>query len=325
MSVVIRSLGVHIPERRMTNDDLTRITETTDEWIRSHTGIGARHIAADGSQTSDLAADAARSALSKAGISPKELDFIIVATATPDYFGFPSTACIVQDKIGAHGCAAFDVTAGCTGFIYALQIASGMLQAGQGKHALVIGAETLTRITDWKDRSTCVLLGDGAGAAVLSKIDEGGRGILKSILGADGGGAKDLVLVQSERTKTFESPAPITPVLYMNGKNVYNFAVKSITVLIERIIHASVYSLDEIKWIVPHQANARIVQAAAKRLGIPEERFFMNMDEYANTSAASIPIALCEMEQKDLLKKGDLIMLVGFGAGLTYGATVIRW
>jgi 3-oxoacyl-[acyl-carrier-protein] synthase-3 len=309
----------------MTNDDLTRITETTDEWIRSHTGIGARHIAADGSQTSDLAADAARSALSKAGISPKELDFIIVATATPDYFGFPSTACIVQDKIGAHGCAAFDVTAGCTGFIYALQIASGMLQAGQGKHALVIGAETLTRITDWKDRSTCVLLGDGAGAAVLSKIDEGGRGILKSILGADGGGAKDLVLVQSERTKTFESPAPITPVLYMNGKNVYNFAVKSITVLIERIIHASVYSLDEIKWIVPHQANARIVQAAAKRLGIPEERFFMNMDEYANTSAASIPIALCEMEQKDLLKKGDLIMLVGFGAGLTYGATVIRW
>jgi len=325
MSVVIRSLGVHIPERRMTNDDLTRITETTDEWIRSHTGIGARHIAADGSQTSDLAADAARSALSKAGISPKELDFIIVATATPDYFGFPSTACIVQDKIGAHGCAAFDVTAGCTGFIYALQIASGMLQAGQGKHALVIGAETLTRITDWKDRSTCVLLGDGAGAAVLSKIDEGGRGILKSILGADGGGAKDLVLVQSERTKTFESPAPITPVLYMNGKNVYNFAVKSITVLIERIIHASVYSLDEIKWNVPHQANARIVQAAAKRLGIPEERFFMNMDEYANTSAASIPIALCEMEQKDLLKKGDLIMLVGFGAGLTYGATVIRW
>jgi 3-oxoacyl-[acyl-carrier-protein] synthase III len=325
MSVVIRSLGVHIPERRMTNDDLTKITDTTDEWIRSHTGIGARHIAADGSQTSDLAADAARSALSKAGISPKELDFIIVATATPDYFGFPSTACVVQDKIGAHGCAAFDIVAGCTGFIYALQIASGMLQAGQGKHALVIGAETLTRITDWKDRSTCVLLGDGAGAAVLSKIEEGGRGILKSILGADGGGAKDLVLVQSERTKTFEPAAPITPVLYMNGKNVYNFAVKSITVLIERIIHASVYALDEIKWIVPHQANARIVQAAAKRLGIPEERFFMNMDEYANTSAASIPIALCEMEQKGLLKKGDLIMLVGFGAGLTYGATVIRW
>ena len=325
MSVVIRSMGVHIPERRMTNDDLSAIIDTTDEWIRSHTGIGARHVAADGALTSDLAADAARSALKNAGIGPKELDFIIVATATPDFFGFPSTACIVQDKIGAYGCAAFDVGAGCTGFIYSLQIATGMLQAGQGKHALVIGAETLTRITDWTDRSTCVLFGDGAGAVVLSKIEEGGRGILKSILGADGGGAKDLVLVQSERAKTFEVSAPIPSTLTMNGKNVYNFAVKSITVLIERIVHASVYSLDEFRWIVPHQANARIVQAAAKRLGIPEERFYMNMDEYANTSAASIPIALFEMERKGLLKKGELIMLVGFGAGLTYGATVIRW
>jgi 3-oxoacyl-[acyl-carrier-protein] synthase-3 len=325
MSVVIRSLGAHIPERRISNDELAAMVETTDEWIRSHTGIGARHIAADGSQTSDLAADAARKALEKAGIGPKELDFIIVATATPDYFGFPSTACIVQDKIGAHGCAAFDIVAGCTGFIYALQVATGMLQAGQGKHALIIGAETLTRVTDWTDRATCVLFGDGAGAAVLSKIEENGRGVLKSILGADGGGSKDLVLVQPERTKTFESAPPSTPLLYMNGKNVYNFAVKSITVLIERLMHASVYSLDEIKWIVPHQANARIVQAAAKRLGIPEERFFMNMEEHANTSAASIPIALCEMEGKGLLKKGDLIMLVGFGAGLTYGATVIRW
>lgn len=325
MSVVIRSIGVHIPERRMTNDDLSTTVETTDEWIRSHTGIGARHIAADGSQTSDLAADAALSALKKAGIGPKELDFIIVATVTPDYFGFPSTACLVQDKIGAHGCAAFDVGAGCTGFIYSLQIATGMLQSGQGKHALVIGADTLTRVTDWSDRATCVLFGDGAGAVVLSKIEESGRGILKSILGADGGGSKDLVLTQQERVKTFETPMPVPPVLSMNGKNVYNFAVKSITVLIERIIHASVYSLDEIKWIVPHQANARIVQAAAKRLGIPEERFYMNMEEYANTSSASIPLALHEMEQKDLLKKGELIMLVGFGAGLTYGATVIRW
>ncbi len=325
MSVVIRSIGVHIPERRISNDELATMVDTTDEWIRSHTGIGARHIAADGSQTSDLAADAAKKALAKAGIGPKELDFIIVATATPDYFGFPSTACIVQDKIGAHGCAAFDIVAGCTGFIYALQIASGMLQAGQGRHGLVIGAETLTRVCDWKDRTTCVLFGDGAGAAVLSKIDEGGRGVLKSILGAEGSGFKDLVLVQPERSKTFEPVPPSSPTLYMNGKNVYNFAVKSITVLIERIIHASLYSLDEIRWIVPHQANARIVQAAAKRLGLGEERFYMNMEEYANTSAASIPLALHEMEEKGLLKKGELIMLIAFGAGLTYGATVIRW
>jgi 3-oxoacyl-[acyl-carrier-protein] synthase-3 len=325
MSVVIRSMGVHIPERRITNDELAAMVDTTDEWIRSHTGIGARHIAADGSETSDLAADAARKALEAAGIGPHDLDFIIVATATPDFFGFPSTACIVQDKIGAHGCAAFDVVAGCTGFIYALSVAQGLLESGQGRNALVIGAETLTRIADWKDRSTCVLFGDGAGAAVLSRIQEGGRGILKCILGADGGGSGDLVLVQPPRNKTFEPPAAATPYLYMNGKNVYNFAVKSITVLIERIIHASAYGIDEIRWIVPHQANARIVQAAAKRLGLPEERFYMNMEEYANTSAASIPIALHEMEQKGLMKKGDLIMVVGFGAGLTYGASVIRW
>jgi 3-oxoacyl-[acyl-carrier-protein] synthase III len=325
MSVVIRSMGAHIPERRISNDELAAKVDTTDEWIRSHTGIGARHIAADGLQTSDIAADAAKKALAAAGIGPHELDVIVVATASPDFFGFPSTACLVQDKIGAHGCTALDIVAGCTGFIYALSVAQGLLEANQGRHALVIGAEILSRVTDWSDRSTCVLFGDGAGAAVLSRIQEGGRGILKSILGADGGGSKDLVMVQPERLKTFESPAPATPVINMNGKNVYNFAVKSITVLIERIIHASMYSLDEIRWIVPHQANARIVQAAAKRLGLPEERFYMNIEEYANTSAASIPIALCEMEGKGLLKKGDLIMLIGFGAGLTYGATVVRW
>jgi len=327
MSVVIRSMGVHIPERRVSNDELATMVEvdTSDEWIRSHTGIGARHIAADGSQTSDIAADAARKALEAAGIGPHDLDYIVVATATPDFYGFPSTACIVQDKIGAHGCAALDVAAGCTGFIYALSVAQGLLEVNQGRHALVIGAEILTRVTDWKDRSTCVLFGDGAGAVVLSRIQEAGRGILKNVIGADGGGASDLVLVQPARTKVFETPTPTAPVIYMNGKNVYNFAVKSITVLIERIIHASAYGLDEIRWIVPHQANARIVQAAAKRLGIPEERFYMNMEEYANTSAASIPIALHEMEQKGLVKKGDVIMLVGFGAGLTYGASVIRW
>jgi 3-oxoacyl-[acyl-carrier-protein] synthase III len=325
MSVVIRSMGVHIPERRMANDELAAIVDTTDEWIRSHTGIGARHIAADGSLTSDIAADAARKALEAGGIGPRDLDLIIVATATPDYFSFPSTACLVQDKIGAHGCAAFDLSAGCTGFIYALSVAQGLLEANQGRNALVIGAEILTRVTDWKDRSSCVLFGDGAGAALLSRIEEGGRGILKGILGADGGGAQDLVMVQAERAKTFETSEPVAPHIYMNGQNVYNFAVKSITVLIERIMHASAYSLDEIRWIVPHQANVRIVQAAAKRLRIPEERFYMNIGEYANTSAASIPIALCEMEQKGLLKKGELIMLIGFGAGMTYGATVVRW
>jgi 3-oxoacyl-[acyl-carrier-protein] synthase III len=325
MSVVIRSIGASVPERRMTNAEIATIVDTTDEWIRSHSGIGARHIAADGQMTSDLGAAAALEAIKKAGIAPHEIDYIVTATNTPDYFGFPSTACLIQDKIGANGCAAFDLAAGCTGFIYALQVAQGLLESGQGRNALVVGADTLTRIADWTDRATCVLFGDGAGAAVLSRIQEPGRGILKGILGAEGSGHKDLVLVQSERNKTFDREPHTLSSMYMNGQNVYNFAVKSISVLVERLFHASAYSLEELRWIVPHQANARIVQAAAKRLRIPEERFYMNIEEYANTSAASIPIAMAEMDAKGLLKKGDLVMLIGFGAGLTYGATLVRW
>ncbi|MEN6364155.1 MAG: 3-oxoacyl-ACP synthase, partial [Rectinema sp.] len=202
MSVVIRSIAAHVPEQRVSNDDLALRLDTSDEWIRSHTGIGARHFAPDGVLTSDMAASAALAALEKARISPKNLDLIVVASATPDYFGFPATACVVQDKIGAHGCAAFDVTAGCTGFIYALNIAASMLEAGKGRNALVIGAETLSRITDWNDRASCVLFGDGAGAAVLSRIDEPGRGCLSFILGADGSGVKDLYLVQTPRIAT---------------------------------------------------------------------------------------------------------------------------
>ena len=325
MSIAIRSVGVSIPEKRMVNDDLAAIVETNDEWIRSHTGIGARHIAADGQQTSDLAAQAALSALEKAKVSPREIDLIVLATATPDYFGFPSTACIVQDKIGAQGCAALDVNAGCTGFIYALDVASSMLEARKARHALVIGAEALSRIVDWQDRSTCVLFGDGAGAAVISRIEEAGRGLIASVLGAEGSGAMDLFLIQEERNATFERAAPLVPKISMNGKKVYDFAVKTITVLVKRLLHASAYRIEDFKWIVPHQANARIVQAAAKRLGVDESRFYLNMMEYANTSAASIPIALDEMDAKGMLQKGDLIMLVGFGAGLTYGAQAIRW
>lgn len=325
MSVVIRSIASYIPEIRIDNNELASRVDTTDEWIRSHTGIGARHIAPDGVLTSDMAALAAKSALEKAKISAREIDILIVATATPDYFGFPGTSCIVQDKIEAYGCTAFDIVAGCTGFIYALDVASAMLEARQARNALVIGAESLSRVVDWSDRSTAVLFGDGAGAAVLSRIDEPGRGCLSFILGAEGSGAKDLYLVQAGRPNAFSRETPQTPVIFMNGKKVYDFAVKSITVLIERIMHATAYRLDDFAWIVPHQANARIVQAAGKRFKIPEEKFYLNMEEYANTSAASIPLALAEMDSKGLLKKNDLIMLLGFGAGLTYGAAVIRW
>ncbi|HWR11827.1 MAG TPA: beta-ketoacyl-ACP synthase III [Rectinemataceae bacterium] len=325
MSVVIRSIASYIPRTRISNEELAAKLETTDEWIRSHTGIGARHIASENVLTSDMAAEAAKSAMEKARIGPHDIDLIVVASATPDFFGFPATACIVQEKIGAFGCAAFDVVAGCTGFIYALDIASAMLEARNGRHALVIGAEQLSRIVDWNDRSTAVLFGDGAGAAVISRIDEPGRGCLSFLLGADGSGAKDLYLTQAPRTDAYTRSTPIVPVLSMNGKNVYNFAVKSITVLIERIMHATVYKLEDFSWIIPHQANERIVQAAGKRFGIPPEKFYLNMEEYANTSAASIPLALAEMNEKGLLKTNDLIMLLGFGAGLTYGAAVIRW
>lgn len=325
MSVILRSIASYIPPTRVTNEELASKFDTTDEWIRSHTGIGARHFADKGVLTSDMAAEAAKSALAKAKISPREIDMIVLATATPDYFCFPATACVVQEKIGAYGCPAFDVAAGCTGFIYALDIASSMLEARHGGHALVIGSEELSRIVDWSDRSTAVLFGDGAAAAVLSRIDEAGRGCLSFILGAEGSGAKDLYLVQAPRTDAWERAEPIVPSICMDGKKVYDFAVKSITVLIERIMHATAYKLEDFDWIVPHQANARIVHAAGKRFGIPPEKLYLNIEEYANTSAASIPIALAEMDEKGLLKAGNLVMLVGFGAGLTYGSAVIRW
>jgi 3-oxoacyl-[acyl-carrier-protein] synthase-3 len=325
MSVVIRSVASYVPEQRVTNDDLAKKIDTTDEWIHSHTGIRARHIAPDGMQTSDLATEAAKKALAKANVQASDLDFILVATATPDYFGFPGTACVVQDKLGASGCAAFDITAGCTGFIYTLDVASSMLEQHHGKHGLVIGAETLSRLVDWEDRSTAVLFGDGAGAAVVSRIDEPGRGVLSTVLGAEGSGALDLYMIQTPRTSAYTHGEPVVPKISMNGHHVYDFAVKAMTGLIERMLHETVYKLEDFAWIVPHQANARIVQAAGKRFGIPEDKFYMNIAEYANTSSASIPVALAEMEEKGLLKANDLIMLLGFGSGLTYGSAVIRW
>jgi 3-oxoacyl-[acyl-carrier-protein] synthase-3 len=325
MSVYIHSVGVDVPERRISNEELAGIVDTTDEWIRSHTGIGSRHIAEDGTLTSDLAVAAARKAMDKAGITAADLDLIVVATATPDYFGFPSTACIVQDKLGVRGCPAFDVTAGCSGFVYGLSVASSLLETNKGSHALVIGAETLSRITNWEDRSTCVLLGDGAGAAILTRTETGDSKVVVSFLGADGSGSGDLRLLQAERTKTFHPANPIVPLLEMNGRRVYNFALQTIPAMVDRLLKLCGRRLEEIAWIIPHQANARIIEAAAKRLETSRERFYMNIEEYANTSSASIPIALNEMDEKGLLRRGDLLMLLAFGAGLTYGGAVISW
>ncbi|NLJ45497.1 MAG: ketoacyl-ACP synthase III [Treponema sp.] len=328
MAVLIRSTGSFVPDQRYSNDQLSAIVDTTDEWIRSHTGIGARHIAPDGTMTSDLAMGAAKNALDKAGVAPEEIDYIAVATASPDYFGFPATACIVQDKLGASKAAAFDMVAGCTGFIYALDTVSAMLEARRARYGLVIGAETLSRISDWADRSTCVLFGDGAGCALLENSQaETGRGLKASILGADGSGAQDLYLAQGMRDKTFDrgEPYPDFPKIVMNGKNVYTFAVKVITKLIGDLLEKSGIPLEEFRWIVPHQANLRIVQAAAKRFGLPEDRFYLNIQEYANTSAASVPIALNEIAEKSLIEAGDPVMLLGFGAGLTFGGSVLRF
>jgi 3-oxoacyl-[acyl-carrier-protein] synthase III len=325
MSVVIKSIGVGIPERRISNSELAARIDTTDEWIRSHTGIGSRHFAADGVLTSDLAATAAREALAAAGIGAADLDCLVLATATPDFFGFPSTACIVQDKIGARGCPSFDIAAGCTGFIYALEVARSLLEVERGDYALVIGAETLSRVVNWEDRSTCVLLGDGAGAVVLSRCEGEGVGILASALNADGAGAGCLRLVQAERAKTYERAAPMTPYLEMNGRDVYNFAVGAMSDIVGRLLEKTGRDISDISWIVPHQANARIIKAAANRLSISEGKFYMNIEEYANTSSASIPIALHEMNQRALLEKGKYLMLVGFGSGLTSGGIVLRW
>jgi 3-oxoacyl-[acyl-carrier-protein] synthase-3 len=345
-----------VPARRVSNEDLAGRVDTSDEWIRSHTGIGARHIADEGCACSDLALEAAKEALAMAAgwhggpgdrkgqedredrdtaaLSAAEtLDLIIVATAGPDYNGCPSTACIVQDRLGARRAAAMDITAGCTGFVYGLESAAGLLTVGRTrKRALVIGSELLSRLTNWEDRSTCVLFGDGAGAVVLERTGEPGegpgrRGIVGGILGADGSGAENLLIRRGGTRNPLKAgeTVDLPPHIEMNGQAVYNFAVKAITDTCRQLMAEDGIGMDDVALIVPHQANARIVRAAARRLDVPEEKFFLNIEEYANTSAASIPIALDELNRGGRLKRGDLIMTVAFGGGLTFGGNLIVW
>ena len=312
----------------MANEEFSTFLDTSDEWIRSHTGIGYRHIAEPSVATSDLAVEAARKVLSKTGLPPEEVDLVLVATATGDFIGFPSVACIVQDRIGAKKAAAMDVGAGCTGFIYALETARCFVIAGGARNVLVIGAEVLSRITNWQDRNTCVLFGDGAGAALVSgDASDGTRGIVSSVLRADGSGAELLARPEGGTRFPFTDGVvdPVATFLKMDGRQVYNFAVKVVSEGIVGIMEANHLCVNDIAWIVPHQANVRIIEAAAKRSKLPIGKFFMNIEEYANTSAASIPIALSEMSEKGLLKSGDLVLTFGFGAGLTYGGNLIRW
>jgi 3-oxoacyl-[acyl-carrier-protein] synthase-3 len=299
--------------------------ETSDKWISERTGIKERRIST-GETTSELAVKAARRALEDAGIKAEELDLIIVATITPDKF-FPSTACTLQKELNAHKAMCFDISAACTGFVYGLDIAAQYIRTGVYQKALVVGAEVLSKISDWTDRNTCVLFADGAGAAVLSRGEEG---LLSSFTGADGTGGDFLACNAMPLKNAFfsgesdETEGKI-PYLTMNGKEVFKFAVKIMVECINQVLGKEGCTLEDIKYIVPHQANTRIVEATAKKLGISIGKFFMNLDKYGNTSGASIPIALDEMARNGLLSKGDKIIIVGFGAGLTYGAQIIKW
>lgn len=326
MGARIEAIGAYTPARRMSNDEIAEFLDTSDEWIRSHTGIGYRHIARDDEAASDLGAQAAKIALDRSGTDPESIDMVLVATASSDYVGFPSTACIVQHMIGAKNAAAMDISVGCTGFVYGLETAKGFIASGAARHVLLIGSEVLTRIVDWTDRSTCVLFGDGAGAAVISPSSNG-CGILDSVLKADGSGASYLAR-EVGGTRTPFKPGHTAErdlLIKMEGQPVYNFAIPAIIEVIRQILDRNGLTIDDITYIVPHQANQRIIEAAAKRSRIPYEKFYLNIEEYANTSAATIPIALNELYEHDKLSSGDLLITVGFGAGLTFGGNLLQW
>lgn len=310
----------------MTNSEVAMLVDTSDEWIFSHTGIRSRHIADDSEAASDLAYHAAVQALDRAGLEPEAVDLVLVATSTPDFQGFPSTASIVQEKLGAHHAGAMDLVAACTGFIYGLETARAFVNSGSAGNVLVIGSEIFSRIVDWTDRSTCVLFGDGAGAALVTGSDSGSR-IADSFVRSRGSGAHTLSRPVGGSRAPFvpgETDFKTTKVS-MDGRRVYLFAVGAITDVINHLCEQNGLSVNEIDHIVPHQANLRIIEAACKRGGFEKTKFFTNLEEYANTSAASIPLALDEMVEKGILKPGHTVITVGFGAGLTYGGNLIRW
>ena len=337
MKTKITGTGISIPAKKIDNEELSSFMDTSDEWIRSHTGIGSRHIAGDDIATSDLAIEASHQALKSAGIKAEQVDLIIVATATPDYLGFPSTACIVQGALGAENAAAFDLVAGCTGFIYGLDAADAMLRNRSfnntgNKYALVIGSEILSHKVDWNDRNTAVLFGDGAGAVVLENREnlddsEESLGLVGSILKSDGTGFEALIVPKGGSRNPYKNGELVGSgsFIEMDGRKVYNFAVRVNTLLVKELLIKQGLTMEDIKWIVPHQANSRILQAVAKRIGFSQEKIFMNIEKYANTSAASIPIALNELLSSGQLQRGDWIMMLGFGAGLSYGGNLIQW
>jgi len=314
----IAGTGGYLPEHCVTNDELATRVDTSDEWISTRTGIRQRHFAADGELASDLALKASLKAIDAAGIAASDLGLIIVATTTPDVV-FPSTACILQHKLGVGGCPAYDLQAVCSGFVYALASADLAVRAGHCRHALVVGAEVYSRILDWKDRSTCVLFGDGAGAVVLSASET--AGVLSSHLHADGSYSGILGVPGRIDSGRIEG----SPYVRMDGNSVFRFAVKVLAEVAHEALDANALTALDIDWLIPHQANIRIIEATAKRLGLPMERVVVTVDRHANTSAASIPLALDEAVRDGRIRSGQHVLLEGVGGGFTWGAVLIRW
>jgi 3-oxoacyl-[acyl-carrier-protein] synthase-3 len=322
--VTITGIGCYAPARVMTNDELARIVDTSDEWIIERTGIRERRVARPDEALSDLALPAAKDALAQAGVDPSTVDLLVVATVTPDML-FPSTGAILADQLGAKDAAAYDLSAGCTGFVYALAQAHGMVAAGLAERALVVGGDVLSKIVDWEDRSTCVLFGDGAGAVVMERASDGG--FIGFELGADGSGGPQLYMPGggSRAPASAETVAARQHYAKMNGREVFKFATRVLVDSAAKVLLQSGVPVEDVDLYVPHQANVRIIDHARKKLGIPEERTVVNVDRYGNTSSGSIPLALAEAEADGRLNSGDIVLMTGMGAGLTWGSALIEW
>ena len=322
--VRIIGVGSYVPPKVVTNDDLSKIVDTNHEWILDRTGICERRVS-EGEDTSSIAYKAAVDALKKANITGEDLDLIIVATITPDSF-IPSVACMLQKMIGTKNATAFDISAACTGFIYSLEVAENLIKGGKYKRALVVGAETLSKIVDWTDRSTCILFGDGAGACIIEAVKESDSKIINTYSMSDGEKWSALTTGANDVKSPFSKQENIkNKHIQMNGREVFKFATSVMVDSVKKVLEGTKYSLEDIDYVVPHQANLRIIDYAAKKLSIPREKFYVNLDRFGNTSSASIPIALSDMYNQGKLETGNLIVLVGFGGGLTCGATLIKW
>lgn len=322
--VKIKGVGSYVPSRVVTNDDLSNLVDTSNEWIVERTGIYERRIS-EGEDTTDIAYKAAKIALEDSGIKGEELDLIIVATITPDYFT-PSVACMIQKKLNARNATAFDINAACTGFIYALEVGESLLKTGRYKKALIIGAETLSKIVDWNDRSTCVLFGDGAGCCIIENLNDSKSGIINTYSISEGENGDSLICGANDLINPFVLEKKVkSKYVSMNGREVFKFATRAMVEAVKNVLEGTDYTLEDIDYVIPHQANLRIIDYAAKKLKLPLEKFYTNLSSVGNTSSASVPIALAQLNSENKINTGDLLVLVGFGGGLTCGATLIKW